>query len=108
MGLDRYREDCNEAAFSVVAVEKINTDESLTFNDTVACEVIFKWKSRLKEDMDTRSDVYVLSNGCRKSSDDSDDYYYARLRSRLPRDCWIKQKEIYLVWRSLGIIVVIL
>ncbi|PWA91227.1 hypothetical protein CTI12_AA092330 [Artemisia annua] len=25
--------------------------------------------------MDTRSDVYVLSNSCRKSSNDSDDYY---------------------------------
>ncbi|PWA89975.1 chromatin-remodeling complex ATPase chain [Artemisia annua] len=26
--------------------------------------------------MDTRSDVYVIINGCRKSSDDSDNYYY--------------------------------
>ncbi|PWA78438.1 leucine-rich receptor-like protein kinase family protein [Artemisia annua] len=73
--LDRYGEDSNEAAFAVAAVEKINTDESLTFKDTVACEVISKWKSGLKEEMDTRSDVYLLSNGCRKSSDDSDDYY---------------------------------
>jgi hypothetical protein len=23
----------------------------------------------------------------------------ARLRSGLPKDCWIKQREIYLVWR---------
>nr|GEW02954.1 zinc finger, CCHC-type [Tanacetum cinerariifolium] len=30
----------------------------------------------LKEDMDVRSDVYVLSNGCRKSSGDSNDYYW--------------------------------
>ncbi|GKC50337.1 hypothetical protein Tco_1073082 [Tanacetum coccineum] len=30
----------------------------------------------LKEDMDVRSDVYVLSNGYRKSSDDSHDYYW--------------------------------
>ncbi|PWA87821.1 WRKY7 [Artemisia annua] len=73
--LYRHRENSNEAAFAVAAVEKINKDESLTFNDTVACEVISKWKSGLKEDMDIRSDVYVLSNGCRKSSDDSDDYY---------------------------------
>nr|GEU72043.1 zinc finger, CCHC-type [Tanacetum cinerariifolium] len=28
----------------------------------VACDEISKWKARLKEDMDVRSDVYVLSN----------------------------------------------
>ncbi|GJU00802.1 hypothetical protein Tco_1111140 [Tanacetum coccineum] len=44
-----YREDSNEAAFAV---------------------------ARLKEDMDARSDMYVLSNGCKKSSDDSDGYYW--------------------------------
>ncbi|GJV05181.1 hypothetical protein Tco_1338750 [Tanacetum coccineum] len=33
-----YREDSNEAAFTVAAVEKIYAHESLTFNDTVACE----------------------------------------------------------------------
>nr|GEW23731.1 zinc finger, CCHC-type [Tanacetum cinerariifolium] len=70
-----YIEDSNETAFSVAAVEKIYAHESLTFNNTVACEVIFKYKARLKDDMDARSDVYVLSNGCRKCSDDSDDYY---------------------------------
>ncbi|GKB65957.1 hypothetical protein Tco_0927369 [Tanacetum coccineum] len=47
---------------------------SLTFNNTIACEVIFKWEAGLKDDMDARSDVYVLSNGCRKCSDDSDGY----------------------------------
>nr|GEU64211.1 hypothetical protein [Tanacetum cinerariifolium] len=56
------------------ALEKSYAHESLTFNNTVACEVIFKWKVRLKDDMDARSDVYVLSNGCRKCSDDSDGY----------------------------------
>ncbi|GJY93254.1 zinc finger, CCHC-type containing protein [Tanacetum coccineum] len=71
----KYREDSNEAAFAVAAVEKIYAHESLTFNDTVACEVIFKWKDGLKDDMDARSDVYVLSNGCRKCNDDSDGYY---------------------------------
>ncbi|GJZ45275.1 hypothetical protein Tco_0592871 [Tanacetum coccineum] len=70
-----YREDSNEAAFAVAEVEKIYTHESLTFNNTVACEVISKWKAGLKDDMDARSDVYVLSNGCRKCSDDSDVYY---------------------------------
>nr|GEU56872.1 transmembrane protein [Tanacetum cinerariifolium] len=33
-----YREDSNEAAFVVVAVEKIYAHESLTFNNTVSCE----------------------------------------------------------------------
>nr|GEZ55328.1 zinc finger, CCHC-type [Tanacetum cinerariifolium] len=48
--------------FVVVAVEKIYAHELLTFNDTVAYDVISKWKARLKEDMDVRSYVYVLSN----------------------------------------------
>ncbi|GKF67973.1 hypothetical protein Tco_0197652, partial [Tanacetum coccineum] len=41
-----YREDSNEAAFAVAAVEKIYEHESLTFNNnTVICEVISKWKA---------------------------------------------------------------
>ncbi|GJT42505.1 hypothetical protein Tco_0951220 [Tanacetum coccineum] len=71
-----YREDSNEAAFAVAAVDKVYAHESLTFNYTVACEVIFKWKARLKDDIDARSDVYVLSNGCRRCSDDSNGYYW--------------------------------
>ncbi|GJU52966.1 zinc finger, CCHC-type containing protein [Tanacetum coccineum] len=71
-----YREDNNEAAFTVAVVEKIYAHESLTFNNTVACEVTSKWKAGLKDDMDARSDVYVLSNGCRKCSDDIDGYYW--------------------------------
>ncbi|GJW72297.1 zinc finger, CCHC-type containing protein [Tanacetum coccineum] len=47
-----YREDSNGAAFAVAA------------------------KAVLKDDMDDRSDVYVLSNGCRKCSDDNDVYYW--------------------------------
>ncbi|GKB20541.1 zinc finger, CCHC-type containing protein [Tanacetum coccineum] len=66
------REDSNEAASAVVVVEKIYAHESLTFNDIVTCEVIYKWKVGLKEDMDARSHVYVLSNGCMKRSDNSD------------------------------------
>ncbi|GJW64812.1 hypothetical protein Tco_0116696 [Tanacetum coccineum] len=42
----------------------------------VAYKVISKWKAGLKDDMDARSDVYVLSNGCKKCSDDSDGYYW--------------------------------
>lgn len=56
-------------------MEKIYAHESLTFNDIIACEVISKWKARLKEEMDTRSDVCLLSNDCRKSRDDNNDYY---------------------------------
>ncbi|GJT58102.1 zinc finger, CCHC-type containing protein [Tanacetum coccineum] len=76
VGSQEYREDSNEAAFAVAAVEKIYAHESLTFNNTVACEVISKWKAGLKDDMDARSDVYVLSNGYKKCSDDSDGYYW--------------------------------
>nr|GFA12341.1 zinc finger, CCHC-type [Tanacetum cinerariifolium] len=113
-----YREDSNEAAFAVAVVEKIYAHESLTFNNIVSYEVISKWKAGLKDDMDARSDVYVLSNSYRKCIDDSDGYYWeytpsmfihlflyiddmvfltdARPRYRLPRVCWIKQREMYL------------
>nr|GEU48941.1 retrovirus-related Pol polyprotein from transposon TNT 1-94 [Tanacetum cinerariifolium] len=47
--------------------EKINAHESLTCNDTIACEVISKWNAGFKEDIDARSVVYVLSNDYRKS-----------------------------------------
>nr|GEY55169.1 zinc finger, CCHC-type [Tanacetum cinerariifolium] len=69
-----YREDSNEAAFAVAVVDKIYAHESLTFNNTFACGVISKWKDGLQDDMDARSDVYVLSNGCRKCSDGGDGY----------------------------------
>ncbi|GJT12253.1 hypothetical protein Tco_0859295 [Tanacetum coccineum] len=52
-----YREDSNEVAFAVATVDKIYAHKSLTFNNTVACEVISKWKDGLKEDIDVRSDV---------------------------------------------------
>ncbi|GKA91363.1 zinc finger, CCHC-type containing protein [Tanacetum coccineum] len=56
--LFRYKEDNNEAAFIVATVEKIYAYESLTFNDTVACEVISKWNAGLKEDMVARLHVW--------------------------------------------------
>ncbi|GKG45210.1 hypothetical protein Tco_0495288, partial [Tanacetum coccineum] len=71
-----YREDNNEAAFAVAALGKIYAHKSLTFNNIVACEVISKWKAGLIDDMDARLYVYVLSNGCKKCSDDSDVYYW--------------------------------
>ncbi|GKB32552.1 hypothetical protein Tco_0871953 [Tanacetum coccineum] len=82
-----YREDSNEAAFVVAAVEKIYAHESLTFNYIVACEVISKWKAGLTDDMDARSDVYVLSNGRRKCSDDDDGYYW----EYTPGDCDVEK-----------------
>ncbi|GKB77498.1 hypothetical protein Tco_0944393 [Tanacetum coccineum] len=51
-----YREDSSEAAFAVAAVDKIYAHELLTFNNTVTCEVISKWKAGLKDDMDARLD----------------------------------------------------
>nr|GEY51341.1 zinc finger, CCHC-type [Tanacetum cinerariifolium] len=72
----RRGENSNEADFAVAVVEKIYANESLTFNNTVACEVISKRKAGLKDDMDARTNVYVLSNGCRKCSDDNDGYYW--------------------------------
>ncbi|GKB91411.1 hypothetical protein Tco_0963683 [Tanacetum coccineum] len=85
--LFRYREDSNEAAFAVAAVEKIYAHESLTFNDTVAGEVISKWKAGLKDDMDARSDMYVLSNDGKKCSDESDVYYW----EYTPGDCDVEK-----------------
>nr|GEX10715.1 zinc finger, CCHC-type [Tanacetum cinerariifolium] len=55
--LFRYREDTIKAAFVVAAVEKNYACESLTFNNTVTCEVISKWEAGLKDDMGARSDV---------------------------------------------------
>ncbi|GJT22888.1 hypothetical protein Tco_0892825 [Tanacetum coccineum] len=85
--LFEYREDSNEAAFIVAAVENIYAHESLNFNDTVACEVISKWNAGLKDYMDARSDVYVLNNGCKKYSDDSDGYYW----ESTPGDCDVEK-----------------
>ncbi|GKC78526.1 hypothetical protein Tco_1129300, partial [Tanacetum coccineum] len=66
-----------EAAITVLCSgEGFYAHESLTFNYTVACEVISKWKAGLKDYMDVRSDMYVLSNGYKKYSDDSDGYYW--------------------------------
>nr|GEW66053.1 zinc finger, CCHC-type [Tanacetum cinerariifolium] len=71
-----YRDDINKAAFAVVVADNIYAHESLNFNNTIACDVISKWKDGLKDDIDARSDVYVLSSSCRKCSFDHDDYYW--------------------------------
>ncbi|GJZ69592.1 hypothetical protein Tco_0633142 [Tanacetum coccineum] len=38
--------------------------------------VVGSQEAGLKDDIDARSDIYVLSNGCKKCSDDSDGYYW--------------------------------
>ncbi|GKG13159.1 hypothetical protein Tco_0350119, partial [Tanacetum coccineum] len=80
-----YREDSNEAAFVVAKAEKIYAYESLTFNNTVSCGVISKWKAGLKDDMDARGCVYdmvFLAD--------------ARLRSGLPRVLGLKRLHGFL------------
>ncbi|GJW92342.1 zinc finger, CCHC-type containing protein [Tanacetum coccineum] len=72
------REDSNEAE-AAFAVEKIYAHESLTFNNTVACEVISKWKARLKED-----------NGKAVTTTTTITYYW--LTSALPNDLLVKAK----------------
>nr|GEW15272.1 hypothetical protein [Tanacetum cinerariifolium] len=74
-----YREDTNEAAFAVAG---------------------------LKDDMDAQSDVYVLNNGCRKCSDNSDGYYWSihqtllkgystqSLKDNLSGDCDVKKNDV--------------
>ncbi|GJR96036.1 zinc finger, CCHC-type containing protein [Tanacetum coccineum] len=52
---ERYRGDNNMAALRVAAVIEEYAHESLTFRDAVAYEVISKWISVMKEDIDTRS-----------------------------------------------------
>lgn len=73
---ERYRGDSNMAALGVAGVIKEDTHES-TFRDAIACEVIYKWMAVMKEYMDTRFGMCMLSNGVRRSSDDSNIYYYA-------------------------------
>ncbi|PWA71473.1 hypothetical protein CTI12_AA280520 [Artemisia annua] len=50
--------------------------------------------------MDTRSDVYVLSNGCRKSSDDSDDYYCEYTPDGMVFSCGCKAE----IWVTKGLL----
>nr|GEV85215.1 zinc finger, CCHC-type [Tanacetum cinerariifolium] len=57
---EKYRGDNNMAAFGVAAVIEEYAHESLTLRDAIACEVIFKWISVMKEDMDTRSSMYYM------------------------------------------------
>ncbi|GKA87744.1 hypothetical protein Tco_0809508, partial [Tanacetum coccineum] len=84
----------------VVGLQEVQTQDLIYYHPTRDRE---QHSARLKDDMDARSDVYVLSNGCKKCSDDSDGYNWESTPARLPRVCRLKQKEIYFVWRSSGI-----
>nr|GEW54921.1 zinc finger, CCHC-type [Tanacetum cinerariifolium] len=78
--------------------EQHSSWELFNYREDIACEVISKWKVGLKDDMDVRSYVYVLSNGCRKCNDDSDGYYLTMLgghsilslKDSLSGDCDVK------------------
>ncbi|GJU31360.1 hypothetical protein Tco_1174949 [Tanacetum coccineum] len=52
---ERYRGDNNMAALGVATVIEEYAHDSLTFRDAVSYEVISKWISVMKEDMETRS-----------------------------------------------------
>ncbi|GJR01887.1 hypothetical protein Tco_1092616 [Tanacetum coccineum] len=71
-----YREDNNEAAFAVAEAEKIYAHESLTFNNTVACEVI-------------SNDVY-------------DWVYTTRTEIWPTKGLLDRANGMYMVWRSSG------
>ncbi|GJU77460.1 hypothetical protein Tco_1274530 [Tanacetum coccineum] len=62
-----YRKGNNKAIFVVDVVDKIYAHESLTFNNTVACEVISKWNARLKNDIDARSMCTCLATVARNA-----------------------------------------
>ncbi|GJY15027.1 hypothetical protein Tco_0385449 [Tanacetum coccineum] len=99
----KYREDSNEAAFAVAKAEKIYAHESLTFNNTVAYEVISMWKAGLKDDIDAWSDVYVLSHGCKKCSDDNDGYYWESTpEGSLSGDCDVEKNGKWLCIYAIG------
>ncbi|GJX40241.1 hypothetical protein Tco_0255231 [Tanacetum coccineum] len=50
--------------------------ELFSIEKTVMRLLLQLLQAGLKGDMDARSDVYVLSNGCKKCSDDNDGYYW--------------------------------
>nr|GEV16536.1 retrovirus-related Pol polyprotein from transposon TNT 1-94 [Tanacetum cinerariifolium] len=96
----RFRDKTNIVGYAFVAVEKEDTHEPLTYQETVACKDSSKWKDAMKEEIDSlrknktwelvnhpagqnlsprqwyrRFDEYMLSNGFKHSSYDSCVYY---------------------------------
>nr|GEY90017.1 hypothetical protein [Tanacetum cinerariifolium] len=60
---DVQTQDLIDYQLAPAAMEKIYAHESLTFNNTVACEVISKWNAGLKDNMDAR--WYGFFCGCK-------------------------------------------
>ncbi|GJU25788.1 putative RNA-directed DNA polymerase [Tanacetum coccineum] len=50
----------------LATVDKIYAHESLTFNNTVACEVISKWKAGLKDEYDAPAGIWATKAFCIK------------------------------------------
>ncbi|GJU00823.1 zinc finger, CCHC-type containing protein [Tanacetum coccineum] len=96
MGTIQYREDSNEATFAVAAVENIYAHESLTFNNTVACEVISKWKDGLKDDMDARIHNEKLVQTLLKG------HSILSLQGSLSRDCDVEKNGKWLCIYGVG------
>ncbi|GKA49149.1 retrotransposon protein, putative, ty1-copia subclass, partial [Tanacetum coccineum] len=49
----RFRDESNIASYAFVAAEEEDTHEPLTCNEAVACGDISKWKTAMKEEMDS-------------------------------------------------------
>ncbi|GJZ84447.1 retrovirus-related pol polyprotein from transposon TNT 1-94 [Tanacetum coccineum] len=49
----RFQDESNMAAYAFVAAEKVDTHESLTYQEAVACEDSSKSKAAMKEEMDS-------------------------------------------------------
>nr|GEY36379.1 zinc finger, CCHC-type [Tanacetum cinerariifolium] len=67
--VERYRGDSNMVALGVTGVIEEYPHESLTFRDVVASEVISKWISVMKEDMDTQSSMYYMGFTCESKAE---------------------------------------
>nr|GEV45611.1 integrase, catalytic core [Tanacetum cinerariifolium] len=67
--VERYRGDSNMAALGVARVIEEYAHESLTFRNAFACEVISKWISVMKEDMDTRFSMYYIGFTCKSKAE---------------------------------------
>nr|GFD33813.1 retrotransposon protein, putative, Ty1-copia subclass [Tanacetum cinerariifolium] len=48
-----FRDESNMAAYVFVATEEEDTHEPLTYQEAVACEDTSKWKTTMKEEMDS-------------------------------------------------------
>ncbi|GJR32323.1 hypothetical protein Tco_1459167 [Tanacetum coccineum] len=104
---------------------KVVLYRNMGFNESGEYKKTFIGSGVGEKDLCNKSLTFNITIVVRKCSDDNDGYYWeytpgmfihmflyiddmnffadARLRSGLPRIYWIKQREIYLVWRSSGI-----